>query len=288
MPRLNFWRRPDRVEGEERPISREPQPGAAASPLTVPIRDAERRRLTRLLTRHANIEYDIVQSESAFLPENRWTERLEQLDDAIRQANDDIAQLVSQPSDAPAVQLPAEPIMAEVRSLTEPAEIDIQIGAVTLHYRETIDWSERGHQLAQPELERDGGDVLAFVPASLTPTDRQRLTEHLRNSFAIIANDALEQAARDEPLPALTLADLVRPCERCGGWLDPKGRCPACMQLDWQRHQIAVAAERLVDERNDTREELERARERLPIIRRQLQDVEEDIERLRAKGVEPE
>jgi len=279
MHRLNIWRR--EVQGE-----REPSDSPRQS-LNVPIRDAERRRLTRLETRRTNLEYDLSRAESAYLPHNRWTERVEQLDEAIAQANDDIAALVPRPSDIPTVQLAPEPIDINVVSTAEPAEVLLSANGVTLDYREEVDWAERGHQLELPTLELLQGDVQPLIPATLDDTQRQRLTEHLRNSFSIVANEALERATDNEPLPTLTLADLTRPCLQCGGWLDPKGRCPACTQLDWQRDEIAEAAQRLAHERSEVTGEMEQARERLPVIRRQLQDVDHDIAELRAKGVEP-
>ncbi|HVX31485.1 MAG TPA: hypothetical protein VHA53_13475 [Nitrolancea sp.] len=279
MHRLNFWRR--EVAGDE--------PNTAQrSSLNVPIRDAERRRLARLETRRMNLEFDLSRAESAFLPHNRWTERIEQLDEAIAQANEDIAQLVPRPSDIPTVQLEPEPIAVTVVSTAEPAEIVLQAGNVKLDYREEVDWAERGHQLALPVLALFDGDVRPLIPETLDGAQQERLAEHLRNSFSIIANEALERATDREPLPELTLADLTQPCTRCGGWLDPKGRCPACTQLDWQRDAIAEAAHRLAHERSEVVAEMEQARERLPVIRRQLQDVDQDIAELRAKGVEPE
>lgn len=280
MHRLNIWRRD--VQGENETDT------APQHSLNVPIRDAERRRLARLETRRTNLEYDLSRAESAFLPHNRWTERVEQLDEAIAQANDDIAALAPSPSDIPTVQLGAEPIAVDVVSTAEPAEVVLRADNITLDYREEVDWAERGHQIELPTLALFQGDVQPLIPATLDATQRERLSNHLRNSFSIVANEALERATDNEPLPAQTLADLTRPCTQCGGWLDPKGRCPACTQLDWQRDEIAEAAQRLAHERSEVVAEMEQARERLPVIRRQLQEVDHDIAELRAKGVEPE
>jgi hypothetical protein len=287
MHRLNFWRREDRTGDKPATGSRD----AAATPspsLTIPIRDAERRRLARLLTRRTNLEYDLSRAESAFLPHNRWNERIEQLDEAIQQAHDDIAQLVPQPSDIPTIQLPPTPIEISVVSTTEPADLVLRVDDESLHYREEVDWSERGHQLELPTLVLFEGDVLSLIPPTLAQPARDRLIDHLRNSFSIVANEALERATDAEPLPVLTLADLSQPCEQCGGWLDPKGRCPTCTRFEWQRTEIAEAAKRLLDERASTFGDLDHTRERLPVIRRQIQEVDRDIAELRAKGVEPE
>ncbi len=285
MPRISFWRR-ERNDFDDS-VSPSIRPAATASS-TVPIRDAERRRLSRLLARRSNIEYDLSQAESAFMPQNRWTERVEQLDNAIAQANEDLARLAPSPVTTSPVRLPSQPIVTEVRSTEVPAEIAIRAGNEVLLFREELDWSERGHQLAQPKLTQVSGNIASFTPEHLDPDTRQRLDSHLTNSFSVIADDSLKRALAGEPLLELTLDRLTVPCDRCGGWLDPLGRCPACVEIDWRRHEIAAAAARLVDERSGVCADQERVRERLPVFRRQLQDVERDILELRAKGVEPD
>ncbi|MGA7670223.1 MAG: hypothetical protein WBW04_07360 [Nitrolancea sp.] len=282
MQRFSFWRR-DRQQQPTQPGAKRRDGGSA----TIPIRDAERRRLSRLLTRRTNIEYDIANAETAYMPQNRWTERVEQLNDAIGQAEEDLGQLRAERGTTPEVNFPATPIEIDVQS-TEPAEIALRVGSATFVFREEVDWAERGHQLALPKLTQASGDASVLVPTTVEKAAKELLTSHLTNSLSIIANEALRHTLDDGPLPELTLSDLVRPCDECGGWLDPLGRCPACAELNWQRQEITAASARLVDERNDVMADLERARERLPVLRRQLQDAEHDIEELRAKGVEPD
>ncbi len=284
MPRMNFWRRPETEQDRQAATGS----GTSAPSPTVPIRDAERRRLQRLLVRKSSIEYDIAQAETAFMPSNRWTERIEQLDDAIEQANEDLERLRPRPGTTPDVRLPATPIEIDMRSVDVPAEIELRAGDHGFLFREELDWSERGHQVALPKLQQVEGSVDHLIPANLDGNARDFLTSHLTNSFSVIANTALKNAVNDESPGDFTLEDLTRPCEECGGWLDPLGRCPACAELDWQRNEIASATARLIDERNDAFSDMELARERLPVFRRQLQDVDSDIQELRTKGVEVE
>ncbi|MDI3340927.1 MAG: hypothetical protein QJR03_10395 [Sphaerobacter sp.] len=251
------------------------------------IRDAERRSLRRLLQRRSNLAYDLAQAELALQPENPWTERIAQLDAAIAQAEADLAALRPAPATVPRVQLPATPIAVEDVRPAEPAAVTLRAGEVTLRYQEEIDWAERGHQVALPQLARVAGDVAPLVPADLEASTRAALADHLRQGFSIVAEEALERAAAGEPPPAYTLADLTRPCPTCGGWQDPKGRCAACAELERQRQRIRAGLERLRAERDEQRQEMERYRERLPVIRRQLAETEADIAKLRAKGVEP-
>ena len=281
MQRFSFWRR-DRQQQPDQIGAKRHDGGSA----TIPIRDAERRRLSRLLTRRSNLEYDIADAETAFSPQNRWRERVEQLNDAVTQAEEDLEQLRAQRGSTPHVELPATAIEIDVQS-TEPAQIALRVGTETFLFREELDWAERGHQVALPKLTQVSGDAGPLVPANLPDGVGELLESHLSNSFSIIAQEALRSTLDEESLPNLKLNDLVRPCEACGGWLDPLGRCPACTELNWQRQKINVALARLIDERNDVLADEERTRERLPVLRRQLQDVERDIEELRAKGVEP-
>lgn len=250
------------------------------------IRDAEVRRLQRLLQRRRDLEYDIDQAASARQPVNRWTERVDQLNAAIAQAQADLAAATPKHSGRPPLSLAETPIeTVEVRP-SEPATVILRTGDTVLEYQEELDWAERGHQMALPQIYRANGDVTPLLPEGLEPEERTRLIEHLRHSFATLANEVLERTIDDEPIRELTLADLARPCPDCGGWLDLKGRCPECTELDWQRQQIRADLSRLIKERNDVLRDAERLRERLPVIYRQLADVDADIAELRSKGVE--
>lgn len=252
------------------------------------IRDAERRQLRRLLKRHDDLSYDLQRAHEALEPENQWTERIEQLNAAIEQAQADRDALEPESEllrDRP--QLDPTPIEITGLRESEPAEVSLRVGGTDLTYREEIDWAERGHQLTLPELRRVDGDVDALVPSLDDPEIEQELREHLLHSLATLANQALEDAADGNEPPSLTLADITRRCPDCGGWLDQKGRCPNCTELNWKRQQIDSDIRRIRKERDGVIQDLERYRDRLPVIQRQLAETESDIEKLRAKGVEP-
>lgn len=283
MPRFDFWRRNRDDPGHQTVDASQ----IARSGSGAPIREAERRRLSRLISRRSAIEYDISQAESAFMPANRWNDRVDQLDEAIRQANEDLQHLRPARAIAPTVRLQPCPIRIDVRVVDESSEITISTLDTKLVFREEADWAERGHQLALPLLTQTEGDVDRLVPDGLPGDLRERIRVHLTNGFSIIASDALQRAADGAPPSEFQLDELTRPCDECGNWLDPLGRCPSCTELDWQRKQINSAADHLIDERNDVMAELERTRERLPVFRRQLQDIDKDIAELRAKGVDP-
>jgi hypothetical protein len=96
----------------------------------------------------------------------------------------------------------------------------------------------------------------------------------------MLAESLRDGAIDGTPPPALTLADLATPCPDCGGWRDLKGRCPACQDREWRANALRADTERLIKERNDQIEEMQRLRERLPVLRRQLQDAEEELAKL--------
>jgi hypothetical protein len=251
------------------------------------IRDAERRALRRLLKRQGDLEYDLQRAEEALSDENQWTDRIEQLNQAIEQAIADREAIEPKPEPVERPQL--QPVPIEITDLqeAEPARITLRISSVEISYAEEIDWAERGHQVTMPELRRVDGDVEDLMPPLEDPNVQQELREHLRHSLAIYANQVLEHAAAGSEPPAMTLADMTRRCPDCGGWLDQKGRCPHCAELNWKREEIDADLHRLRKERDDVIQDLERQRERLPIVRRQLEETKSDIEKLRTKGVEP-
>ena len=253
----------------------------------VHIRQAERRQLRRLLKRYDDLQYDLQRAHEALTNENQWTERIEQLNQAVEQALEDRTAVEPVKPELERPQLGPVPVQVASLREAEPAEVTLHAGGIDITYREEIDWAERGHQVALPELRRVEGDVDPLLPQLPNEEIAQELREHLRHSLAIHANQVLEHAAEGTSTPELTLADMTTTCERCGGWLDQKGRCPHCAQLEWKRQEIDADLRRLRQERDEVIHDLERQRERLPIIQRQIFETEADIKKLRDKGVEP-
>lgn len=251
------------------------------------IRDAERRQLRRLLKRESDLEYDLERAREAFQEENQWTDRIEQLNQAVEQAMADREAIEPDREPVSRPQLDATPIQVVELKESEPANITLAIGSVWIAYAEEIDWAERGHQITMPELNRVSGDVDDLMPAHQDEAIAQELREHLRHSLAIYANQVLEHEAAGTEPPSMTLADMTQKCPDCGGWLDQKGRCPHCAELNWKRQEIDADLRRIRKERDDVIADLERQQERYPVIQRQLKETRDDIAKLRAKGVEP-
>ena len=235
------------------------------------------RRRGRLERRIRDLRYDIGQAESAQTDANRWMERVEGINQAIEQARRDTATVMTAPAGWTPHPLPAWPVAAESVQPHEPAEIHLRVGDAAFHYSEALDWSERGHQKAPPELRRVAGEIEQLMPDSIPPERRAELRDHLAHGLATLVTQIREDALDSRPTPPLTLADLASPCPECGGWRDLKGRCPACQEREWQADHLRADIDRLIKERNDQLEELARFRDRLPVLRRQLADSEAEL-----------
>ncbi|MBA2453609.1 MAG: hypothetical protein H0V47_10590 [Chloroflexia bacterium] len=256
------------------------------------VRERRRQRLER---RVKDLTFDIERSEAALADENRWSERVAEIDRAIDQARKDTQTIVSAPADNVGVTLAPNPVTiehvypgrtAEVHADVgeelapgDPADIRFLVGDVPFRYAEEIDWSERGHTRTETQLHRVEGDINRLIPGKAPEERRDELREHLAHSLSTFAEHLQENAFANKPQPHMTLGNLAQPCPECGGWKDWKGRCPACQRRQWEAQNIESEIERLMDERNHQMEEARRWRERLPILRRQLDEARKDLAR---------
>lgn len=238
------------------------------------VRDRRRARLERRIN---DLRYDIGQAELARADSNRWTERVEGINQAIEQARRDVESVLTAPPGWTPQPLPAWPVVVETVQPHEPAEVRLRVGEVPFHYSEALDWAERGHQKAPPELRRVDGEIDQLMPGSIPSERRAELRDHLAHGLATLVTQLRENALDGQPTPPLTLADLASPCPTCGGWRDLKGRCPACQEREWQADHLRAEIDRLIKERNDQLEELAKFRDRLPVLRRQLADSEAEL-----------
>jgi hypothetical protein len=234
--------------------------------------DIRERQRKRLIQKVQNLQYDVQQAEGALVEPNRWTTRVEQLTQAIDQARRDSEASLQAPPGPVGVALPEWPISIDNVRAVPPSDISVRIGEVPFRYREEIDWSERGHQKAPVQLQRVEGDLDLLIPDATPVEQRDLLQDHLAHSLSILVEQIREDALDGKPLPQAVLTDLARPCVACGGWLDYKGRCPACQERQWKSDALRADADRLIRERNETLDDLQRLRERLPLLRRQLAD----------------
>lgn len=247
--------------------------------------EAVERRRGRLQRRLRDLRYDLAQAEAAHHEPNRWTERVDELSNAIAQAERDERAAVEVAPGWSGYPLPATPLVIDLVHTEEPAEVRFHIGAQSFSYREAIDWAERGHQKADVPLRRAEGEIDALLPADLPAERRDELRDHLAHGLGTLA-EALRDAelerlatnATSADYPAVrTLADLAQPCPVCGGWRDFRGRCPACQQREWLAEQVRAETLRLIRERNEQQQELTRMRERRGLLLRQIADNEAEL-----------
>lgn len=286
MPRWRFWERRPNADDAAHPAAPAPEvaprargfrpPPPRNGSLAAPVDPERAAQLERLRKRRQAVLFDVEQAERAHEPDNPWQQRVRLIDEALATIEADIAALDALPA-LPVFPLPPVPItISEVRTET-PARVAFAAGGEPFVYEEEIDWAERGHQLAQPVLVRTSGDPARLLPPDTPGERRAALQEHLTASLFAFATDLLNRSLAGRQLPEATLADLARPCPRCGGWQDWLGVCAECERREWRRKALAGEAERLRKERERELEEEARWADRLSIARRRLADIDAQI-----------
>lgn len=253
--------------------------GERRRPVEMRVTDPKQ-RLARMRQQRLAMTFDLDQGELAETDDNPWTNRISLLTDAMGTVHDDQLTLRSAPK-SPYFPVPAIPIIDLNVSDTQPIEVAFKIAPEMFDYQEELDWAERGHQMALPELIRRDGSALPLVPVDTPMALRDALHSHLSHSLDVFASDMRDRRLDEEALPvAPTLADLAPPCAECGGWADWKGRCATCAMRAGEELRLRREEQRLLDERAREAEERHRLTERLPITRRRLADLDIEIERL--------
>ncbi len=266
-------------DSEAPPAPPEPQPDAQGIIRRQPpaADPAMQERLEALRRRRDMAAYDLERAEMAHLPENPWRERIDLLDQSLTTVEQDLLELeFVQP--LPSISLPETPITAVDVRLEEPLSVSFQIGDERFLWEEEIDWDQRGGPVVRGQIRQRSGDAARLVPDDVPASRREELIRHLRESLEVLALDLRERALEGAALPAhATLADLARPCPVCGDWLDWRGHCDACAQRAWQRQNLKAEVARLTKEREDEESDRHKWAERLPVARKRLADIEEDI-----------
>jgi hypothetical protein len=299
MPWNQFWKRSDRKDNEKEKseasppaesarkvdASRNVPPHLASAfaerrrpsyPRDAPD-DERRRRLDTLQRRRTAIFFDIQQGEQAEAEDNPWQQRIELLTEALATVSDDLKHLADAPK-APYHPVPATAISIERIEGGDVATVILDIGDERFEYSEDLDWAERGHQITRSELVHRSGAPAHLVPDDTPEELRTALERHLNNSVFVLATDLRDRVLDGEPLPeCITLADLARPCPRCGGWMDWRGTCQVCAQRAAATKALKREEVRLLDERAAEVEERHRLIERLPLARRRLRDIDAEI-----------
>jgi hypothetical protein len=280
MPKFQFWKRaqPEKPEIEPPPVPRKfnVEPRTDVGTFGLPTDPDNAAKLVQLRRRRELLQNELNASQSAADPENRWQAEVRLIDQAIEEVRSD-----RDASGADAVRpgsvLPDIPVTDVDVSLEPVPTVRFRIGAEPFVYQEEIDWAERGFQLARSELHLEGGSVAAVIPPSISGDEATALTEHLTGSLFAFATDQRDRQMNGESLSPATLADLAKPDEQHGGWLDWAGKSPIEATKQVERLRFDEEIERLRLERDALLAEEARLAEQLPFVKRRMQDVETAI-----------
>jgi hypothetical protein len=241
---------------------------------------AMQNRLDALRRRRDMAAYDVERAEAARQPENPWRERMELLDRSLATIEDDLRALDDVPR-LPVFPVPETPIMDIAVNLEEPVSVAFKIGPERFRWEEEIDWDQRGGPVVRGQIRQRSGDATTLVPSDVPAGRREDLGRHLAESATVFALDLRDRALDGEALPEHpTLADLARPCPECGDWLDWRGHCDECAKRAWERQNLLAEAARLAQERDDEEADRYRWSERLPVARKRLADLDDEIAKL--------
>ncbi|MFM9107909.1 MAG: hypothetical protein ACKOWF_14560, partial [Chloroflexota bacterium] len=224
--------------------------------------------------------YDLERAESAFDPVNPWTERVALLDESLATVAADLEAL------AAIVPLPMAPVnpvpvveMAATRE--EPSRVVFALGGERFRFEEERDWDERGGPRVRGQLRQRAGDAARLVPEGIAEDRRAALAAHLAGSVTAFAVDLRDRALEGRPMPdGATLAQLAAPCPACGNWRDWSGACDTCAQRAYRKQRLNAEALRIQKEREDEIEDRRKWAERLPVARRRMADLDEQLAKL--------
>lgn len=238
---------------------------------------AMQQRLDTLRQRRDMAAYDLERAIAARQPDNPWRERMALLDSSLAAIEDDLRALDAAPKREP-LPLPETPITDIAVSLAEPISVAFSIGPEAFRWEEEVDWDQRGGPVVRGELQQRAGNAAALVPLDFPAERRTALQQHLEESLNVFAHDLRDRALDSEPLPeSPTLADLARPCPKCGDWLDWRGHCATCATRAWQRQNLRQEAARIAQERDDEETDRHKWSERLTLARKRLADIDAEI-----------
>lgn len=289
MPGWKFWEKAE-TEPETQP---DPTPTGRFNvrPRTdlvggaLPADQAAASRVSALRKRRDEVLFDVEEATLAGEEANPWLERVATIDEAARAVEADLASVARPVATSPGVALPAVSVTVVAVAEEPSPRVTIRVGDAELVYVEDLDWSERGHQLARTELHLELGDPSSLVPPSVGEDHRAELVEVLGDSLFRLATEARDASTVSRAMPpSRPLSALAVPDDEFGGWVDVTGSSPRRRAHAVRVAELTAELERLRAERDRELEEMSRWRERLPIARRRLRDVDEQIAAALATG----
>lgn len=241
------------------------------------------RRLEKLNRRRDGLRFDVEQGELAQTESNPWSERIALLEETLATIVADREAANSTPA-APSWPVPELPVEALQVTAGEPASVRFSISSESFLYAEEIDWDQRGGAVVRGDLRHQDGEFSKIVPPETPESLQLALENHLDSSLMTFATDMRDRALNQEGQHEhLALSDMASPCPVCGGWREWGGRCPACTTRDQRLQTLQAESLRIMDERAAEADVRHRLIERLPLSRRRLADVEEELTSMKSK-----
>lgn len=294
MPRWQFWKPAEPTPRQSEAAQGETAAARTDSPSSTPVigstsqvvmsPERRQRRIEDLRRRRAGLIFDIEQGELAQSSENPWQERIALLQESIATITADRSRLDDLPPE-PTWPVPALPVSGITVSTAEQAEVWFAVGDHAFAYVEAADWDNRGGMVVRGDLRRVAGnpvDIPTGGSAQGPPEGWLPVLDSALTAFALGLRDtALDGGERPS---TLTLRDIIREDNAFGGWLNVHGTSNVRVQRAWQRQELRAEEDRLARELTHEQEERRTLIDRLPVARKRLSVLDED---LRALGASP-
>lgn len=231
---------------------------------------------TSRLERHESLRRELDLAESAANDQSQWTNRVNEIDEAIESLDLELRAPVSR-IDRPLPGLPEAPIVLVAIKPDAPSEIQLSVNEQALRFAEEIDWAERGTNIVRGELMLNDLDRQRLAEA-LPVEDRDRdLIETSLIELATAVRNATLEGTQPPDLPQLN--QLLSPCPICGDLRLWNGVCLTCSQRSHLRQQLLEQRQRLFGERDSVIRERESLVEQLPILRKRVAESAKSLEK---------
>lgn len=287
MRSLRFWKRESKTEDQhaEAPVVGKfgiaPRTDLGAQSL--PADPDLAARAAALQKRRKALEQELRVAGEAAEPDNQWRHQAALISEALEAIKRDHF-TVSTVEGVTGAPMPPVPVTGVAVTMDPVASVRFRIGDTEFVYAEELDWAERGTQIARSDLHRESGDVASLIPPDYPSDQRAALLNHLEGSLFTFATDLRDRAIDGRPPPSATLSDLAKPSTEFGGWLDWSGNSPIAQARQIDLNRLREEQERLEAERSQLLDEEARLLDAIPVIRRRLVDVEQQLAALTSQG----
>lgn len=292
MPWWDFWKSSDETKpGTPTGSEQTDQPRTASYSSPPPLRtptasvlspERRERRIGDLIRRRDGLRFDIEQGELARSVDNPWQERIALLQESMATVAADRAQLAAIDPE-PTWHVPPLAVTDPAVAVAEPTRVSFRIGDLLFEFVEATDWDNRGGMVVRGDLRRTAGDAAAIsarVDEPTPPLDWQPILDSALLTFALALRDAALEAT--DPPAASTLRDIIREDDAVGGWINLHGTNNVRVQRAFQRQELRAEEERLRLELTREDEQRRTLIDRLPVARKRLATVVDDLETLGA------